>query len=140
MTFATDLATLPYDAREQEAKGFLPPIARATGHLLFVLTDSAIDAAGGTRVLQDEEALGELTHAQAHWRQITGTEVISAAAATHITNYGRAIDAAIAEFADWTADQRRDNLRDLANRGAGLMAALDRELVGLRNSDPGFAI
>lgn len=137
MTFATDLARLPYEAREQDAKGFLPPIARAVTHLTFVL---AHENEEGVRHIEDDEALDELKHAQLHWQAITGTENLSAASHQHVDNYGTALNSAITEFADWDHDTRISNLRDLAHRGAALMAVLDRELVGLKGSDPGFSL
>lgn len=137
MTFAEDLARLPYEAREQDAKGFLPPIARAVTHLTFVL---AHENEEGVRHIEDDEALNELTHAQLHWQAIAGKENLSATSREHVENYGTAIDSAVAEFAEWDHDTRISNLRDLANRGAGLMAVLDRELVGLKGSDPGFSL
>lgn len=138
MSFATDIAAIPLTARQTDAKGFLPPIIRATGHLLFVLADAATEE--GHRILTDDEALEELTHAKGHWDAITTNEAISTPTKTLITAFGKAVSSAITEFPDWDRNARITNLRDLGNRAAGISAALDRELVGLRDSDAGLSL
>lgn len=135
MTFATDLAAIPYAPKETQAKGFLPPIARAIGHTIFVL-----EAIAAEREIPAEEMKGELTHAQEHWHAINHGGAISATTIAAIENIGKAFDSAVTEFDAWNKDQRVRNLRDLYNRVAAYTATLDRELLGLRDSDPGHQL
>lgn len=133
MTFATNLAELPNAARQPDASGFLPPIFRAAGHLLFVLAATA----GDEQAISEEEALTELRHAAGHWDAIDGLESLSETSAAIVQRFGVTLADAIAEWTDWNADQRTRNIRDLSNRVASFAVSLDRELVGLRNSDAG---
>jgi len=139
MTFATDLAKVPFTATQQNAVGFLPPLMRAAGHLLFVLADCAV-AEGDTRPLTDDEVAGELKHAKEHWDAIVLDEALSAGTRETLGFIGKCITSANKEFGTWDRDAKIRNLRDLGNRIAGVTATLDRELVGLRGSDPGLTL
>jgi hypothetical protein len=136
MTFATAIAALPYNARGTNAAGFLPPIVRAQGHILFALAASSDD----TLPVTNEDVIEELVHAQIHWGAITTPEAVSRATAAHIDNFGEALTFAVNDYQGWTEAQKVTNLRDLANRLAGLSAVLDRELVGITDSDPGYQL
>ncbi len=136
MTFATDLALVPFTARGTTAAGFLPPIMRATGHILFATALAADDRELAT----EEEILRELTEAEEHWHVIGIHEELSAAANQDVQNLGACITSAKDEFATWTAAAKTSNLRELANRTAAIAARLDRELIGLRDSDPGYQL
>ena len=133
MTFATDLAALPTHAAQAEARGFLPPIIRAQGHLMAVLLQVADD----TATPNDEELLTELKDAKGHWDAINPADALSATTDKTIKTYGAAIGSAITEWPKWDQKARVKNLRDLASRAASLTVVLDRELVGLTNSDAG---
>lgn len=139
MTFATELAKLPSHATKKDAEGFLPPIARTTGHLLFVLANLALPE-GAARVLQDDEILGELEHANEHWGALDHNNALSATADTHVKNFGKALRDAYDEFPNWSAEDRVRNIRDLANRLTSLTVVLDRELVGRTGSDAGYTL
>lgn len=135
MTFATDIAAIPYAPSQAQPKGFLPPLARTLGHLMFTLEAIAAD-----REIPEDELLNELTHAKDHWSTLDHGGSLSAPTATTIEAIGKALDSAVTEFPTWNKDQRVRNVRDLGNRVAGYTAALDRELLGLRGSDPGHQL
>lgn len=139
MPFTEDLAALPQKNNTPEAKGFLPPIFRAAGHLLFVA--ASIYAAEKNNETLDEtqttELLDEIRHAKGHWDVITTNDALSTEATTRIAAFGTAFDSAITEFPGWEPKARLRNVRDLANRISSLAATLDDELVGLADSSAG---
>ena len=139
MAFTDDLAALPIQSTTQEATGFLPPILRAAGHLLFILGQAADDEIELTTE-NETELLDELTHAKGHWDAITRNEALSTEATTRLDAFGTAFTSAIAEFPTWDRPTKLRNSRDLANRIVSFAAALDRELVGLTNSSAGTAL
>jgi len=134
VTFATDIAALPFAPAQPEAVGLLPPIARTLGHLMFVLEHVAAER----NALTEDELLAELTHARSHWDAINTNEALSFATTAELNKVGAAIRSAAREYGGWDRDNRIRNLRDLSNRIVGFTVALDRELVGSRVSDPGF--
>ena len=136
MAFADTIRGLPFASRTQTASGFFPPLFRAAGHILYLLGCLAAD---NVEVLV-EEALTELRHAQEHWNARATTPALSAQATERATAIGTAIGEALAEFEGWEPDARIQNLRDLANRIAQYAADLDRELTGIRDSDPGSSL
>lgn len=138
MAFVDDIAAIPYNPRGTDAAGFLAPMFRTIGHLLMVLNITADEE---LRDQTDEGILlTELRDAAAHWNAINGGQALSTATGTTVGAFGLALDSAIAEFADWDENTRIRNIRDLANRTASLAAILDRELVGLPDSDPGYTL
>lgn len=136
MAFADTIRGLPFASRTQTASGFFPPLFRASGHVLYLLGCLADENVEVT----DEQALTELRHAQEHWNARATTPALSGQVAERATAIGTAIGEAIAEFGGWEADARIQNLRDLANRIAQYSADLDRELTGIRDSDPGSSL
>lgn len=144
-TFAEEIAKVPYTPRQTDAAGLLAPVFRAVGHILFATALSSTqtpDAAGTAPIVAvtDEEILEELRHAGAHWNAINQGENLSTATGQVITALGAGITNAVAEYPEWPAATKTSNLRDLANRTAGLASVLDRELAGIRDSDPGYAL
>lgn len=136
MAFGNTIATLPFQSRSPLGSGFLPPMIRAMGHILYLvgcLADENI-------TVTTEEAQAELEHAREHWNARATTESVSTSAAEQATIIGQAISEAHAEFADWADEAKVNNIRDLAHRILQYSANLDRELVGLTNSDPGSSL
>ena len=134
MTFAEALAAVPLTTRGPDPVGFLPPILRAQGHMALVL---AVVADEEDTSMTDEQLFEELEHARLHWGAINATENVSTTARQSITNIGDLFNGLHDEWAAWERDDRVKNLRDVANRVVGFGAALDRELVGLADSDAG---
>lgn len=134
MTFTEALAAVPLTTRGTDATGFLPPIVRAQGHLGLVL---AVVADEDDASMTDEQLLDELQQARNHWSAIMVPEAVSSTARQSIENLGDLIDATNGEWAGWEREDRVKNLRDVANRVVAFTAALDRELVGLTDSDAG---
>lgn len=133
MAFADTIRTLPFTPRTPLASGFVPPMLRASFHILLLLSYHAEEKLEVT----DEEALRELGHARDHWIAKATPPSISSGAAARALTIGTAIEEASAEWSQWTPEQRTTNLRDLSNRILQNAADLDRELVGIRDSDPG---
>lgn len=138
MSFADDIARIPYTPRGTDAAGFLAPIFRAMGHLLMVLNITADEEL--REQTDDEILLTELRDAHAHWTAVNAEQALSTATGATVGAFGNAIASAIDEFPTWDETTRVRNIRDLLNRSAGLAAILDRELVGLRDSDPGYVL
>jgi hypothetical protein len=136
MAFADTIRAIPYTPRTQTASGFLPPMLRAMGHILY-LTGCLADE---NMTVSDEEAINELQSATQHWLNRTATTATSTAINERASVIGVAIDEAISEYTSWPEDQRTQNLRDLANRIVAFSCHLDRELVGLTTSDPGSSL
>ncbi len=136
MAFAETIANLPYTPRTPMASGFVPPMLRSMGHVLYLLgclNDEQV-------TVSDEEGIGELTHARDHWNARAETPAVSTAAVATAALIRDALTEAVAEFVEWDADTRTANLRDLSNRIMQYTADLDRELVGIRDSDPGSSL
>jgi len=109
---------------------------RAMGHILYLtgcLADEAIE-------VTEEQALEELRQTEAHWSVRAETEAVSSAARTQANTILTAISEAIHEYPEWATTDATQNIRDLANRIMAYAAQLDRELVGLPNSDPGSSL
>lgn len=134
MAFADTIKTIPGHAKTGEAKGFLPPYMRMMGHMLHLLADAASE----TPVITVDEAQTEIGHASSHWEALTGDEILSTAARDHVKSIGKALEEAIAEWPEWDGPTRTRNMRDLVNRAVGLAVPLDRELLGIPDSDAGF--
>lgn len=136
MAFADTIRAMPYVARTPQSSGFLPPLIRGMNHIINLLTCLADDQITVT----DEEAIAELTAAREHFNGRTATPAVSTAAVERANALTTALNEAIAEYPGWNADQRIGNLRDFVHRVLQYCADLDRELVGLRTSDPGTTL
>lgn len=136
MAFSDTLQTLPFAARTANASGFLPPMVRAMGHVLY-LTGCLADE---NVTVTDAEAHTELDHAVEHWNARAVTENVSTASADRSRAIGTLLQEARAEYAGWEPEARVNNLRDLSHRILQYSADLDRELVGLPGSDPGSSL
>lgn len=136
MPFADTMKTLPFTPRTPQGSGFFPPIFRASQHILFLLACVADENVP----VEDGEAVGELQQAMEHWNARAKITTVSTASLDRANILGTAIAEAAGEYTAWTPENRTANLRDLANRIAQFSADLDRELVGLRDSDPGTTL
>jgi hypothetical protein len=138
-TFATNIAAIPYNPGAQAATGLFAPIMRAAGHILYAM--AAVADTGYT--IPDDEVRRELEHAAGHLTTTIGAAdiaPISANAKLYISHFCGAVLCAGLEWAEWTEDQRGQNLKDLANRAAAIAAFCDLELAGVRGSDPGRSL
>lgn len=136
MAFADTIRTLPFAGRTANASGFLPPLLRAMGHILYL----AACAADANITINAGEGEAELDHAREHWNARANTQAVSTAARDRATAIGTALTEARAEWPNWDRETRTNNLRDLAQRLVQYTADLDRELVGIRDSDPGTTL
>lgn len=136
MAFTDTIRSIPFAASTPNGRGFLPPMLRGMGHLLYLLGCLADEA----MTVTVEQATTELTAAREHWNARTATENVSTATLGIADLLATAIGEAIREYPDWGEDARISNLRDLNHRILAFSASLDRELVGLRDSDAGTAL
>jgi hypothetical protein len=135
MTFTAALEAIPFTATTPNGTGWLPPIIRASGHILHLAASLADEAIPVT----DEEALNELQAALGHLNSRTGTDNISTATREAAANLDNLVAQTIAEFSGWTPEDRVKNLEQVGHRFTALASTLDWELIGLR-SDPGTSL
>lgn len=133
-TFDEAIATLPYTPTTEYGRGFLPAFMRAAGHFLYLLGRLSDTP---TRRPTDNQIRQEIDSIKRHFENFTVPEYFSEQARTHVTNFQQAFDALDTEIGDWDADVRIANLQKMQNRTLQLMAFLDREMLGIRDSDPG---
>lgn len=136
MAFADTIKELPFAATTTSGRGFLPPIFRASMHVLYLLGCSADEKVE----VSLEEALTELRQAEEHWNARAEIPAISNLSLAKGKTMATAFNQAIKEYENWTPDARIANLRELAHRIAQYAADLDRELTGIRDSDPGTSM
>jgi hypothetical protein len=135
--FSDTIAQIPFAPTTADGSGFLPPIVRAQGHVLYLLGMLADDEV----TVEDEKALAELVAAEAHFHaRADASETVSTATRGIATLLNTALLEASAEYPIWTPELRITNIRNLAHRVVAFSAVLDRELVGLTGSDPGSAL
>lgn len=134
--FSDTMAQIAVPTGGGVASGFLPPIIRAQGHILYLLGCLADPDV----TVSTEDAIAELTAAKDHLDERTATTAISTAASVLLGAWTMAIGEATAEYTAWTDEARIQNLRAIANKVVGIACVLDRELVGLTGSNPGHAL
>lgn len=137
MAFADTIATIPFNPATEEGKGFLPTFFRAGGHLLYLvgrLYDTPTRRPTDNQVEQEFEAMTR------HLAEITVPDFMSEQAKTYVTNFLASFNSLKEEYFAWEEQARKDNLVMLANRGIQIASFLDREILGLRDSDPGQSI
>ena len=134
MSFSETISQLPFTPATDHGRGFLPPFMRAGGHLLYLLgrlTDTP------TRRPTDNQIRQELDSMNLHFTSFVVPEYMSEQARTHVSNFQSALTALNTEIEEWDMDTKVSNLLQLSNRLLQLMAFLDREALGLRDSDAG---
>lgn len=140
-----DLNTkLVYTPKTAEGKGFLPPLMRALTHITYALGLSDDDLPK-TKAEKNYDAIEkmikeEIDEAIKHFDKVEipdSTDIFSSIATDQVKTYHKALKALSAEFSDWDKDTKVNNLTSLVHKLMGICAMLDRELVGLRDSDPG---
>jgi hypothetical protein len=109
---------------------------RGMSHVIYLV--GVLDDEVST--VAEAEAVTELQHALEHWHAREHTTYISDAAAAQADTLELALTQALNEYASWSVDLRVGHLRNLVQRYFQFLANLDRELVGLTNSDPGSSL
>lgn len=131
--FRTTVHAIPFSPTTENGAGFLPPIIRALGHILYILGCLAAEDV----TVAEADAVTEITHAKGHWDARVVPASVSTAAATRGIAISELFTLAQDGFTRWPEDHRVDNLRELANRIVDYTAFLDRELTGVTGSDAG---
>ena len=135
--FSETIEQIPFAPSSPTGSGFLPPILRAQGHILYLLGCLADEEV----TVEDDKAVEELTAAETHFHaRADASETVSTATRGLATLLNTAIAQAVTEYPSWEPEVRVTNLRALAHRVVAFSAVLDRELVGLTGSDPGSTL
>lgn len=132
-TFEAQMTTVNIYATTEHGRGFLPPLMRAYGHILYL---AGRQAESPTRKPTDDEITNEFTEGLRHLDAIN-TQNLSTDSVNKLTQATEAWNTAQREFAAWSATDREANFIKLANFLVHIMVKLDRELLGLRDSDIG---
>jgi hypothetical protein len=135
-TFTEQIDATPVFALTDNGRGFLPPLFRAYGHILYL---SGRQAESPTRKPTDAEVLEELTHGMEHLNIIPMVN-ISQTSIDKLKETQTIWKTAMTEFKDWTPAVRETNFTKLANFIISALVRLDRELLGLRDSDIGSTL
>lgn len=135
--FQVTLSRLPYTPLQETAKGVLPVLLRSMGHILYVV--GMLNET--TYAMPEEEIQNELNHAASHLDAsiVVTSNTLSTTAKDYILAYCTAVGHAKDSANQWTMDDRKRLLKDLANRAAGIAAFMDRECLGI-TSDPGTSL
>lgn len=148
-TFANTITGIPYNPRSEFATGFITPIMRAIGHILYAAAAAAATqpaeegAALPQPVISEIEIERELQEAYNHLSPAHfpfTTANTSLAAQNLIETFVSAIRLATLEYSGWTSAERIYNLKALANAAAGIAVFLDYELLGISGSNPGSSL
>lgn len=135
-TFADISKSLPFRATTKEGRGFLPPFLRAMNHFLTIMQFVEESKKKDKMPFVIEELKEAVTHITA----INVGPFLSSTAKETLINFGKLAQTAHVEASSWTEDQIVENCKILMDRGAMVASMLDRELIGLSDSDPGSQI
>lgn len=144
--FAASLNSLTQPpAAQEQARGFLTPIMRAMGHLLYALAGSTATPP----VLTAEEVHNEVIAAQTHLASGIFTalplaehpiSILSASASFHLSLIVEKTGEITVNWPQLPEADRPRFLLTLINAYAGYTALLDRELAGIYYADPGSTL
>lgn len=142
-----DLNTkMVYTPKTAEGKGFLPPLLRAMVHIFYALgiAEDELPKTKGTTAAADKKEAEtmkkvkeEITASISHLDKVEISENFSSVSQDQLVTFQKTLKALSSEFDGWDRDRKINNLTSLANKAFGISAMLDRELIGLRNSDAG---
>lgn len=146
-TFAKLNEKMLYTPKTSEGRGFLPPFLRGLGHLLYALGIADEELPKTKSATADKKATDavkkvkdEITAAMGHLDKIEITDAFSSVARDQLVVFSSTLGALNKEFEGWDRDAQVNNLTSLVNKAFGITAMLDRELIGLRTSDPGSSL
>jgi hypothetical protein len=125
---------------EQQATGFLAPIMRATGHILFALACINADPAISTEQEIKDEFVAAATHLNATVTVSLG--VLSTNAGQQFARWKEHLDLAADQILNWPAADRSRAVLALISETMSFATFLDRELAGIdpSASNPGLAL
>ena len=133
-TFEEAIATIPFTPSTEQGRGYLPPFMRAGGHLLYLLGRLSDTP---TRRPTDNQVRSELDSLKLHFDNFIVPDYMSNRAKELTQNWRNAFDALDTEILGWEQDTRITNLQMLENRLMAVVSFMDREILGIQNSDPG---
>lgn len=128
---------LAFSPSTEQGRGFMAPIMRTAGHILNLVISVGED----TWDISEDDIRQDIVDTKAHWDTIdTGDIHFSTAANEYRDGITNSFAALEAQFMEWTPEERINRLRNLANRITQYGAMLDREVLGIRNSDAGSSL
>lgn len=134
MTFEDIAATLPFTPSTEQGRGFLPPMTRAIGHLLYLLGRISDTP---TRRPTDNQITEEISAIQLHFTEFTVPDFMTENTTSYVNNFKALLDSTAENLVSWDEDTRKSNLTILNNRAIEVMKHLDREILGITDSDAG---
>lgn len=130
------LGRMSFSATTANGRGFLPPFVRGIGHLLYLMGRISDSRARNQTFIETE-----LQATRNHWASIHRPHTaMSESSVRAFDGLADLLDLLIANIASFEDEDKIEAIRGLVNRALFFTATLDRELIGLRDSDAGYDI
>lgn len=130
-----------YNPKTSEGSGFLPPLLRSLTHITYALGIAEDELPKTSTTSKTNEVMkkvqAEIEAAIGHFDKVEINDAFSQTATEQLKIFHKTLNALNKEFGDWDRDTQITNLTSLINKLLGVGAMLDRELLGMRDSDPG---
>lgn len=136
-TFEEAISEISFAPSTENGAGLLPPLTRTAGHLLYLLGRLSDTP---TRRPTDNQIREEIDSTKIHLTNLTIPDYLSTSTKDILDKWMRASEALFEQIATWEMETRIQNLRALCNRTIQLMVVLDRETLGLTESDAGQSL
>lgn len=137
MSFEENIQKISFIPQTENGRGFLPPILRISGHFLYLLGRLSDTP---TRRPTENQIRQELDAVSNHLTDFTIPTFLSQTSKDILYAMLSAQEDLKAEFFSWNEEAQISNLRSLANRLVEVLVLLDREVLGLRDSDSGASL
>ncbi len=137
MAFTDTITAVPFTPSTVAGRGFLPILTRIGGHFLYLLGRLSDTA---TRRPTDNQIREEFDSIKPHIESFILPDYLTQRSKDRVNAFFTAFHEMDAEIGEWDLDTRIENVRMMANRATELMACLDREVLGIRDSDSGQSL
>lgn len=134
MNFAESIERIPFNASTDNGRGFIGPLIRLSGHLLYILGNLHNTP---SRRPTDAQIRTEMDAMLRHFEGFNVPNYLSTAAKTRLDQYIESVNLMNTEIETWDHDTRVANVRALSNRTAEIAVFLDKEILGITDSDAG---
>ena len=135
--FSEITAGISFSPATSQGRGFLAPLARTTGHFLYLLgrmSDTVSRRPTENQITQELESLNE------HLSDLVIPDYLSTSTKERMEVFKRGIEIIRNDFLSWGEEERINNLRSFCNRIIQIQVHLDREILGLTDSDAGQSL
>jgi hypothetical protein len=135
--FSEILTSLPFTPATTQGRGFFGPLNRTTGHFLYLLgrTSDTI-----SRRPTDNQITEELNALSEHLSEFVVPDYMSQRAKDYVATFLEGVQNIRDNFLSWDEETRINNLRSFCNRISQIHVFLDREVLGIPNSDAGQSL